>query len=309
MNKLRIIFMGSPEFSVRALDALVHAGHEIVTVYSQPPRPSGRGQHLHNCPVQAHAEDLNLPVLHPESFKDPAEIQVFSDLNADIAVVAAYGLILPKAVLEAPRLGCLNIHASLLPRWRGAAPIQRAILAGDVTSGIAIMQMDEGLDTGDVLMSEEIPLTDETTASILHDALSVLGARMIVEAVKGADEGTLKATPQPAEGVTYAAKLSHEESKLDWSKTASELDRAVRALNPWPGVWLMHEGVRIKVLAAQRVDQAHIELPGTILDDNLLIACKDGALRPLLLQRPGKSRMETETLLRGYSINAGSRLE
>lgn len=309
MEKLKIIFMGSPEFSVQALEALVEAGHDIVCVYSQPPRPSGRGQHFHSCPVQARAEDLNLPTRHPVSLKNPAEQKAFAELNADIAVVVAYGLILPKAILEAPRLGCLNIHASLLPRWRGAAPIQRAILAGDEMSGISIIQMDEGLDTGAVISCGEIPLMPRTTATMLHDALAERGAQMIVEAVGKAAAGILSATPQPERGVTYAAKLVHQEGQLDWKKTAMELERAVRALNPWPGVWLMHDDTRIKILSAEWVEREGGEKPGTVLDDNLLIACKAGALRPLLLQRPGKSKLENEDFVRGYNIPAGTVLD
>jgi len=304
MSALRIVFMGTPDFSVPVLDALIKAGHQIVCAYSQPPKPVGRGHKTRPTPVHAFAEEKGIPVRHPKSLKGEDEQQSFSDLNADIAVVVAYGLILPKAILDAPRLGCVNIHASLLPRWRGAAPLQRAILAGDSESGVTSMQMDEGLDTGDMLLVETVPLTPETTAEELHDSLSDLGAKLIVEAVAGLNEGNLTATPQPEQGVTYAAKLEKNEGRLDWSKPAIERLHAIKAFTPWPGASFGLNDVRIKVLEAE-VIEGH-GAPGTVLDDNLTIACGEKSLRPLKVQRPGKGAMETEALLRGYSIPAGT---
>lgn len=306
MAALKLIFMGSPDFSVASLNALVEAGHEVICVYAQPPRPAGRGQKERPCPVHAFALEKGLEVRTPPSLKDLGEQQAFADLNADACVVAAYGLILPKAILEAPRLGCLNIHASLLPRWRGAAPIQRAILAGDEKSGVTIMQMDEGLDTGDMLLFEETPITSETTAPDLHDRLSDMGARMIVKALEGLDAGSLAATPQPVEGVTYAAKLDKAEGLLEWSRSARELECKVRGLNPWPGVWFEHEGQRIKVLAAS-LSNLSGEV-GTILDDELTIACADGALKPTRLQKQGKAPMAVADFLRGNNIPKGTRI-
>jgi len=305
--RLRIVFMGSPDFSVPALAALIDAGNEIACVYSQPPRPAGRGQHERPCPVHAFAAARGLSVRTPKSLKDAATQAAFADLAADVAVVAAYGLILPRPVLDAPRLGCVNIHASLLPRWRGAAPIQRAIIAGDDESGITIMQMDAGLDTGDMLARQAVPITATTTASDLHDGLAALGAGMIASVLADLAAGRLTPEPQPEDGVTYADKLSRAESRLDFSLTAAELERRVRALNPWPGVWFEHAGACIKVLAAEAVDLKGT--PGTVLDDGLAIACAGGALRPLRLQRPGKGAVETAAFLRGFALPAGSRIE
>jgi methionyl-tRNA formyltransferase len=234
---LRLVFMGSPVFSVAILDALAAAGHAVVACYAQPPKPAGRGHKVQPCPVHAHAERLGIPVRTPKSLR-AADVQAeFRDLAADVAVVAAYGLILPRPILEAPRLGCVNVHASLLPRWRGAAPIQRAILAGDGQTGVTIMQMDEGLDTGAMLLAEAVPIAPDTTAPSLHDALSALGARLVVAALDGLAAGTLQAVPQPADGVTYAAKLDRAEARIDWRSEAAAVDRAVRALNPWPGTF------------------------------------------------------------------------
>jgi methionyl-tRNA formyltransferase len=303
---LRIAFMGTPDFAVPALDALCQAGHDLAAVYCQPPRPAGRGQRSRPCPVQAWAEDRGIPVQTPVSLKKADAQQVFRDLRLDAAVVAAYGLILPKAILEAPRLGCLNIHASLLPRWRGAAPIHRALLAGDRETGISIMQMDEGLDTGPVLLTERIPITDDMTAAVLHDALSALGARLIVDALQGLADGTLEATPQPEQGVTYAAKLTREEGRLDWTESADALERKVRAFTPWPGAWCEVAGARVKLLAAQVVDGAGD--PGAVLDDRLTIACGERALRPSRLQREGRKEMDAETFLRGFPLPKGSRV-
>ena len=304
---LRIAFMGTPDFAVPILRALIAAGHEVIAVYTQPPRPAGRGHREQPSPVQRAAEAAGVPVHAPVKL-DAAERERFRALGLDAAVVAAYGLILPKAVLAAPRLGCLNVHASLLPRWRGAAPIQRAILAGDAETGVTIMQMDEGLDTGPMLLAEPVAIGRETTAASLHDELATLGARLIVRALAGCADGALVARPQPAEGVTYAKKLARDEGRLDWGKSAVELERAVRALNPAPGVWFEHGGERIKVLAATVLASGTGAPPGTILDGALTIACHTGALRLTRLQRSGRAAMDAEAFLRGYPLLPGAPL-
>ncbi|MEI6557565.1 MAG: methionyl-tRNA formyltransferase [Rhodospirillaceae bacterium] len=296
-TRLRLAFMGTPDFAVPALQALIDAGHEIACVYSQPPRPAGRGHQLQRSPVQALAEAHGLPVRTPKSLR-PAEVQAgFAALGLDAAVVAAYGLILPVPVLTAPRLGCINIHGSLLPRWRGAAPIHRALLAGDNETGITIMQVEAGLDTGPMLLAATVPITATTTAAALHDALAALGARLIVDALDGLAAGRLGATPQPAEGVTYAAKLEREEGRLDWSRPAAELERRVRALNPWPGVWFESAGERIKVLAAEPAGGSG--RPGSLLGDDLTVACGEGALRLTRVQRQGRAVVDGAAFLRG----------
>jgi methionyl-tRNA formyltransferase len=301
---MKLVFMGTPDFSVPILGSLIEAGHQVVCVYSQPPRPAGRGHKEQPTPVHAFAHQQGIPVRTPKSLKSPEAQADFAALGADMAVVAAYGLILPQAVLDAPRLGCLNVHASLLPRWRGAAPIQRAILAGDPETGVTIMQMDAGLDTGAMLLKESILLLPDATASWLHDMLAAMGARMIVEAVDKLEaEEPLPATPQPALGVTYAHKLAKEEGLLDWRQTAVELDRKVRALNPWPGVWFEMAGERIKVIEAAVVPGAG--QPGTVLDDQLSVACGKFALRPLKVQRAGKAAMTVPDMLRGHAIPKG----
>jgi len=297
--------MGTPDFAVPILAALTAAGHQVVCVYSQPPRPAGRGHKEQVSPVQRAAEAAGIEVRTPAKLTGE-EVERFRALGLDAAVVAAYGLILPKAVLTAPRLGCLNVHASLLPRWRGAAPMQRAILAGDSETGVTIMQMDEGLDTGPMLLREAVPITAETTASTLHDALAALGARLIVEALAGRAAGTLTPEPQPAEGATYARKLGRDEGRLDWSRAATQLARAIRALNPAPGTWFEHGGERIKVLAAEAVEGAGD--PGTVLDDQLTVACGVGALRLMRLQRAGRAPMAAAALLRGYALPPGTKL-
>ncbi len=307
MAALDLIFMGSPEFSVAALKALLDAGHRIVCVYAQPPRPAGRGQKEKPCPVHAYALERGLTVRTPQTLKDADEQAAFRALGADACVVAAYGLILPKPVLDAPRLGCLNIHASLLPRWRGAAPIQRAIMAGDGESGVTIMQMDEGLDTGAKLLRQSTPITAETTASDLHDRLAAMGAEMIVEALDGLQRGTLTATAQPEVGVTYAEKLDRGEGRLDWRLAAEVLERRIRGLTPWPGAWFEHEGRRIKVLAAETaVGEGPV---GTLLDDRLTVACGEGALRLLRVQKQGRGPMDANAFLRGTPMARGLRLD
>jgi methionyl-tRNA formyltransferase len=311
MTPLKLIFMGTPDFAALALKALVEAGHDIAAVYSQPPRKAGRGQALRKSPVHLLAEELGLPLRAPESLKTyeaQAEIAAF---QADAAVVAAYGLILPKPILEAPRLGCLNIHASLLPRWRGAAPIQRAILAGDAETGVSIMLMEPGLDTGPVLLEERIEIERKETAGALHDRLALLGARAIVEALDDLARGRVVLRPQPAEGVTYAAKIRTEEARLFWDRPAADLERAVRAFNPVPGAWAMlPNGERIKILEAEIEPWAHrgAHQPGEILDDRLTVLCGADALRPTLIQRPGKKAMDSAALLRGLLLKKGDRL-
>jgi methionyl-tRNA formyltransferase len=300
---MRIVFMGTPDFAAAALAALIAAGHEIAAVYSQPPRPAGRGQDLRKSPVQVLAEKHGLPVRTPFSLKSADAQAEFAGFKADIAVVAAYGLILPKAVLEAPRLGCLNIHASLLPRWRGAAPIQRAILAGDAETGITIMQMDEGLDTSAMLRREKIAIAPSMSAGALHDALAEMGARLIVETLAGPMPTPV---PQPTEGVTYAAKISPAEAEIDWSRDAADIERQIRAFAPVPGAWcLMADGARLKVLAAEMV--AKSGAPGVALDDHLTVACGKGALRLTLLQKAGKKAMGTADFLNGQKVPAGTR--
>lgn len=305
---LRIVYMGTPDFAVGPLAALLDAGHEVCCVYSQPPRPAGRGHRLRPSPVQAFAEGQGIEVRTPRRLRTAEDREAFAALGADAAIVAAYGLILPQPVLAAPRHGCINIHASLLPRWRGAAPIQHAILAGDQETGVTVMQMDEGLDTGDMLLWEAIPITAETTAASLHDALSALGSRLIVEAMARLEGGTLAATPQPAEGATYAGKLTRDDGRLDWRRSAIALERQVRALTPWPGTWFLHGDTVLKVAAADIVPDAEGK-PGEVLDEHLTIACGDGGFRPSRIQRPGKAPMAVTDLLRGYALPVGTVLE
>ena len=290
---MRVIFMGTPDFSVPALEA-VHAEHEIICVYTQPPRPAGRGKKPRPTPVHARAEALGLDVRHPVSLKDAAAQAEFAALQADIAVVVAYGLILPQAVLDAPRFGCLNIHASLLPRWRGAAPIQRAIMAGDAETGICIMQMEAGLDTGPVLLREDTPITPLDTAQTLHDRLSMMGAALITRALAGLP--ALTPMPQPDEGVTYAAKIDKAEARIDWTRPAEEVARHIRGLSPFPGVWFDSPYGRLKLLNARPVEGQGA--PGTLLH-GLTIACGTGAVEVLDVQREGKRAMSAEDMLRG----------
>ena len=301
---MRLIFMGTPDFAVPALAALIDAGHDVVCVYSQPPRPSGRGHREQPSPVQKFAQEQGIDVRYPVSLKVPEAQEDFAALNADAAVVAAYGLILPKAILDAPALGCLNIHASLLPRWRGAAPIQRAILAGDTETGVTIMQMDEGLDTGPMLMTGKFPIGDKTTASDVHDALAALGGKLIVQ-VLSADLPTPER--QPGDGSTYAPKLDRAEGRIDWTEAAATLDLKIRALNPWPGVWCERDDARLRVLAATPVPGSGE--PGTVIDAPLTIACGDGALRLDRVQRAGKSAMSADEYARGNPVPAGTVLQ
>jgi methionyl-tRNA formyltransferase len=300
---VRIAFMGSPDFAVPALRALHAAGHEIAMVYCQPPRPAGRGHALRRCAVHEAALALGLPVRSPARLRrDEAEHAAFAELGLDAAVVAAYGLILPQAMLDAPACGCLNIHASLLPRWRGAGPIQAAILAGDSETGITIMRMEAGLDTGPMLLREAVPITATTTTPELHDALAALGARLILRALAEHPP----AIPQPEAGASHAPKLTRDDAKLDWALDAATLDRRVRALNPWPGTTAILDGTTLKVLAA--APEPGNGPPGTLLDDRLLVACGAGALRLLRVQAPGRAALDAAAFLRGHPVPAGARL-
>lgn len=308
-DKLRIAFMGTPDFAVAALNALHGAGHDIVAVYSQPPRPVGRGLKLQPSPVQKRAEELGIPTRHPKGFKKNAEARAeFAALNLDIAVVAAYGLILPKEVLDAPKQGCLNIHASLLPRWRGAAPIQRAILAGDPESGICIMRMEEGLDTGPVLMRGNVPITHATTAQSLHDALAAQGGELIVKTLAKIASGDKPAPQvQPAEGVTYAHMLTKEDGRIDWTKPSSEIERQLRALHPWPGVWCMQGEHRLKILEVETVPGKG--KPGEILDRHMIVACGEGALKLKKIQPQDRKPMDGLSFMNGTHLNVGDVLQ
>jgi methionyl-tRNA formyltransferase len=311
MTPLKLIFMGTPDFAAVALKALVETGHDIVAVYSQPPRPAGRGNKLRKSPVQLLAEDYALPSHTPEHLKTPEVQAEFAAYKADAAVVAAFGLILPQAILDAPRLGCLNIHASLLPRWRGAAPIQRAILAGDAATGVSIMRMEAGLDTGPVLLEDRVEIEHKETAGELHDRLAQIGARAIVEALDDYAHGRIAARPQPQDGVTYASKITSAEARLHWDRPAADLERAVRAFNPVPGAWaLLPGGERLKVLAAEiePIHETGGHQPGDVLDDRLTVLCGRDALRPTLIQREGKKAMPSAALLRGLVLKKGDRL-
>lgn len=307
---LRIAFMGSPGFSVPALSALLDAGHEIVCCYSQPPRPAGRGKQLRQTPVHAFAEARGIEVRTPKSLKKPPEQDAVAALNLDLAVVVAYGLILPKPILDAPRLGCINLHASLLPRWRGAAPIQRAIMAGDRVTGVQVMRMEEGLDTGPVFSTHEEAIAPDDTAEILHDRLAAAGAPLLIEAVAALERGEAVAVPQAEEGATYAAKIDPAEARIDWSRPAREVDCQIRGLAPFPGAWFEAPGetgkVRVKALLSRT--GLGSGAPGEALDDALLIACGEGAVRLLKVQREGKQPMEAEAFLRGNPTPAGTRL-
>ena len=299
--------MGSPAFSVPVLEALVAAGHEIVAVYTQPPRPAGRGKKQRPCPVHACALALTLEVRHPASLKESEEQAAFSELRADAAVVVAYGLLLPQELLDVPAHGCLNIHASLLPRWRGAAPIHRAIMAGDRETGICIMQMEAGLDTGPVLYQETISIAPDETTAALHERLSDLGARSIVQSLK--DLSQLQARPQSSVGICYAQKIDKSEAQIDWSLPAEILDRQIRGLSPFPGAWAMLRGERVKFLGSALIScEQPLASAGTVLDDDLGIACGSGALRITRLQRAGKSAQSSADFLRGTPVIAGEQL-
>ena len=308
--KQAIIFMGTPEFAVSSLRALVENPlYHVVCVYTQPPRPSGRGYHLTPSPVQAYAESKGIEVRTPLSLKAEEEEQRFEALNADLAVVAAYGLILPVPILKAPRLGCINIHASLLPRWRGAAPIQRSIEAGDTKTGITLMQMDAGLDTGSMIAAAETAITNDTTTATLHDTLSTLGATLLTETLPAYGAGMIHPIPQPLEGITYAHKVDKKEGLLDWTLAAEILFRKMRALTPFPGVWFFFEGTRVKihdaVMMASKDGQTS---PGTILNNQLHIACGKGIFCPTVLQKEGGKPLPLEEFLRGFPLKRGTLL-
>ena len=303
----RLAFLGTPDFAATSLNALIEAGRAPVCVYAQPPRPAGRGQQPQPTPVERRARAAGLEVRTPARLRDADAIRDFAALELDLAVVAAYGLILPPGILAAPRRGCVNLHASLLPRWRGAAPIQRALLAGDTVTGITLMQMDAGLDTGAMLRRVEVPIDPTTTGGELHDRLADAAARLLIDSLDDLIAGRLTATPQPADGVTYAAKIDRAELRIDWRRPAREIERIVRAFAPRPGAYAVLDGERIKVLAAAVADGGGD--PGTLLDDRLLVACGEGALRLTRLQRAGRAPLDADALLRGFAPVPGSRFE
>ena len=303
---MRLIFMGTPDFAVPTLVELAARGHEIAAVYTRAPKPAGRGMDVQHTPVEQEARRLALAVHTPRSLKDEEAQAAFRAHNADAAVVVAYGLILPKSVLEAPRLGCFNIHASLLPRWRGAAPINRAIMAGDTESGITIMKMDEGLDTGAMAMAERVAIGADITAGDLHDVLSRLGADLMLRALAAAERGSLTLTPQADKGVTYAEKISKNETRIDWSKPWKQVHDHIRGLSPFPGAWFEIDGARIKALRSMKGEGSGAA--GTALDDKFTIACGTGAVRLTQVQRAGKQPMSADELLRGTPVKSGARV-
>ncbi|MGE3516298.1 MAG: methionyl-tRNA formyltransferase [Hyphomicrobium sp.] len=306
---LRIVFMGTPQFSVPVLDAIVAAGHKVVGVYTQPPRPAGRGMAEQKSPVHVAAQSHGIRVFTPRNFKAAEDREAFAALKADAAVVVAYGLLLPKEVLDAPRHGCFNVHASRLPRWRGAAPIQRAIMAGDKETAVMVMRMEEGLDTGPICLSASIPIGPQTTAGTLHDELSAAGAPLMVEALKRLEAGTLTETPQPEVGVTYAAKIDKREARIDFARPANLVAAHIRGLSPFPGAWLELAGKtpeRLKVLNAEEVPGTGT--PGEVIGDDLTIACTDDAVRLTRVQRAGKKPVSAEEFLRGFTLPVGTRL-
>jgi len=317
---MRIVFMGSPDFAVPSLDALIAAGHEVVCVYTQQPRPAGRGKAERKTAVQERGEQLGIEVRTPKTLRDPEEQERFRTLGADLAVVAAYGLILPKPILDAPRQGCINVHASLLPRWRGAAPIQRAILAGDEVSGVTIMQVDEGLDTGPMLLKRELDIRGKNAGQVTEE-LAKLGAAALVDWLAN----PTPPEPQPSEGATYASKIDKAEARIDWRRSADEIERQVRAFNPIPGAWFEANGERVKLLEAEVIpsprhpregggpapsqeqrDSRFRGNDGLVLDDALLIQCGDGAIRPSVVQRAGRAAMSVSELLRGFAVPKGT---
>jgi methionyl-tRNA formyltransferase len=303
---LRLAFMGTPDFAVPVLRALAGAGHDIAAVYTQTPKPAGRGKAIQTTPVHQTAEALGLAVRTPRSMKDEAEIAGFHALNLDAAIVVAYGQILLPAVLEAPRLGCFNLHASLLPRWRGAAPIHRALMAGDAETGVMVMRMEAGLDTGPVLSAYRTPIGAKDTTGTLHDRLSVHGASLMVETVAALEAGTARETPQPEDGVTYAKKLTNAETEIDWTRSASQVDCHIRGLSPWPGTWTLIGGERVKILLSETTTATGPA--GQTLDDALTIACGEKSVRLLQLQRAGKTAQDAATFLRGFPVAAHTKL-
>jgi methionyl-tRNA formyltransferase len=304
---VRLAFLGTPQFAVPVLEALIAAGHEIACVYAQPPRPAGRGHKLQNTPVHEAALKLGLDVRTPLTLKKPEDQQAFAALNLDAAIVVAYGLLLPQAILDGPRLGCFNLHASLLPRWRGAAPIHRAIMAGDTQTGVMVMKMDAGLDTGPVLSTWKTVIDDTATTGSLQDTLSVAGARLMVDTLRRLGEGTASVTAQPADGVTYAKKILAAEARIDWTRPAHEILRFVHGLNPAPGAWTMQGETRVKLLKLAPATGHGV--PGTIIDTPLRVACGEGAIDIIELQRAGRGAQGAEEFLRGYPLPPGARFE
>ncbi|HTW33332.1 MAG TPA: methionyl-tRNA formyltransferase [Rhizomicrobium sp.] len=302
---LRLAFLGTPDFAVPTLVELIGQGHEIAAVYTQPARPKGRGLMAEPSPVARHAALQGLEVRTPRSLRNAEAQAQFAALGLDAAIVVAYGLILPKPILEAPRLGCFNLHGSLLPRWRGAAPIQRAVMAGDKETGVMVMHMDEGLDTGPVLLAEKVPVARKTLGE-LHDELAMLGAGLMARALAALERGTAVEKQQAAEGATYAQKIAKEEARIDWTKSARELDCLIRGLSPWPGAWCEANGERLKILYAEPVD-SHGP-PGQVLDEELTIATGDGGLKLLRLQRAGRAQLAPKEFLRGFALKPGDRL-
>jgi methionyl-tRNA formyltransferase len=303
---MRLIFMGTPDFAVPTLVELAARGHDIAAVYTRAGKPAGRGLDVQITPVEREARRLGLPVKTPKTLRDEAAQEAFRAHRADAAVVIAYGLILPKPILEAPRLGCFNVHASLLPRWRGAAPINRAIMAGDTESGVTIMKLDEGLDTGAIAMAERMAVAPDMTAGELHDALARLGADVMARALAALERASLTLTPQPAQGVTYAAKIANDETRIDWAKSWQEVHDHIRGLSPYPGAWFELGGTRVKALRSTRGEGKGT--PGTVLDDRLTVACGTGAVRLTQVQRAGKQPMAAEDFLRGTPVKSGMRL-
>lgn len=305
---LRVVFMGTPDFSVPTLAEIVGQGHEVAAVYSRAPAPAGRGMELRKSPVHVAAERFGIDVRTPKNFRDPADVEALAALAPDLIVVVAYGVILPQSVLDIPPLGCVNVHASVLPRWRGAAPIQRAIMAGDAETGVAIMKMEAGLDTGPVGLVEKIAITPNMNAGELHDRLARVGADALGRALAALSRGTLAFTPQPEEGVTYAKKITNDDARINWSQSAQAVHDHVRGLSPFPGAFCMIDGAkgaeRMKVLRTERADGQG--MPGITLDDRLLIACGDGAVRLLEVQRAGSKPMKADDLLRGFAVAKGT---
>jgi methionyl-tRNA formyltransferase len=306
---LRIVFMGTPDFSVPTLAEILGAGHEIIAAYAQPPRPAGRGMAEQTSPVQRFAESVGIPVRTPKSLKGDAELRAFAELEADAAVVVAYGLLLPSPVLHAPRLGCFNLHASMLPRWRGAAPIQRAIMAGDTETAATVMRMEEGLDSGPVCLAEAVAIGSDMTAGELHDVLAQRGASLMVRALGALERGSLDCVPQASAGITYAKKIDKAEARIDFARPAREVHDLVRGLSPFPGAWLeVGEGRRERIKVLRTALAAGTSAPGEVLDDSLTVACGKGAVRLVELQRAGKKPMAAGDLLRGFPLPPGTRL-
>ena len=310
---LNVIFMGTPDFAVPTLAQIVSAGHNVVAVYSQPPRPAGRGMAPRLTPVHAFAENAGIRVLTPPSLKEGAAQEEFRAFDCDVAVIVAYGLILPRAILDAPRFGCFNLHASLLPRWRGAAPIQRAIMAGDTETGAMVMRMEEGLDTGPVCLTSRMAISPDITAGALHDELAELGSHLMRQALDELKQGALDCAAQPEDGVTYAKKIEKAEARIDWQKPAQEIHNQIRGLSPFPGAWCEmirdSKAHRVKILQSELISGDGEDAgPGTVLDDAMTIACGSGRIRLTLLQRAGKKAMSATDFLRGWSVKTGDKL-